>query len=175
MCIRDRSRILSTLLLLQNGYEWAKFESIDNLIEKRRTEYYGTLKEGQQNRYSSREDISAWILFLCDIWLQSIRNLVPAPLTETPPTLDSTDIPLRNKNITSHSTEPGNPPVYLNTRQKRILSFMEDEGPVKVSDIAQALKPVSINTIKKDLLYLRQQNFVEIHGVLKGSIYTLKK
>ena len=28
---------------------------------------------------------------------------------------------------------------------------------------------------KKDLLYLRQQNFVEIHGVLKGSIYTLKK
>ena len=40
---------------------------------------------------------------------------------------------------------------------------------------AQALKPVSINTIKKDLLYLRQQSFVEIHGVLKGSIYTLKK
>ena len=171
----ELSRILSTLLLLQNGYEWAKFESIDNLIEKRRTEYYGTLKEGQQNRYSSREDISAWILFLCDIWLQSIRNLVPAPLTETPPTLDSTDIPLRNKNITSRSAEPGNPPVYLNARQKRILSFMEDEGPVKVSDIAQALKPVSINTIKKDLLYLRQQSFVEIHGVLKGSIYTLKK
>ena len=52
---------------------------------------------------------------------------------------------------------------------------MEDEGPVKVSDIAQALKPVSINTIKKDLLYLRQQRIVEIHGVLKGSIYTLKK
>lgn len=44
----ELSRILSTLLLLQNGYEWAKFESIDNLIEKRRTEYYGTLKEGQQ-------------------------------------------------------------------------------------------------------------------------------
>lgn len=171
----ELSRILSTLLLLQNGYEWAKFESIDNLIEKRRTEYYGTLKEGQQNRYSSREDISAWILFLCDIWLQSIRNLVPAPLTETTPSLDSTDIPLRNKNITSRSAEPGNPPVYLNARQKRILSFMEDEGPVKVSDIAQALKPVSINTIKKDLLYLRQQSFVEIHGVLKGSIYTLKK
>ena len=167
----ELSRILSTLLLLQNGYEWAKFESIDNLIEKRRTEYYGTLKEGQQNRYSSREDISAWILFLCDIWLQSIRNLVPAPLTETTPSLDSTDIPLQNKDITTS----GNPPVYLNARQKRILSFMEDEGPVKVSDIAQALKPVSINTIKKDLLYLRQQSFVEIHGVLKGSIYTLKK
>ena len=105
----ELSRILSTLLLLQNGYEWAKFESIDNLIEKRRTEYYGTLKEGQQNRYSSREDISAWILFLCDIWLQSIRNLVPAPLTETTPSLDSTDIPLQNKDITTS----GNPPVYL--------------------------------------------------------------
>ena len=50
---------------------------------------------------------------------------------------------------------------------------MEDEGPVKVRDIAQALKPVSINTIKKDLLYLRQQNFVEIHGVLKGSICSI--
>ena len=97
----ELSRILSTLLLLQNGYEWAKFESIDNLIEKRRTEYYGTLKEGQQNRYSSREDISAWILFLCDIWLQSIRNLVPAPLTETTPSLDSTDPPTKQEyNVT---------------------------------------------------------------------------
>ena len=99
----------------------------------------------------------------------------PRPINRDAPTLDSTDIPLRNKNITSRSAEPGNPPVYLNARQKRILSFMEDEGPVKVSDITQALKPVSINTIKKDLFYLRQQNFVEIHGVLKGSIYTLKK
>lgn len=69
----------------------------------------------------------------------------------------------------------GQPACLSERPAKRILSFMEDEGPVKVSDITQALKPVSINTIKKDLLYLRQQNFVEIHGVLKGSIYTLKK
>jgi len=81
----ELSRILSTLLLLQNGYEWAKFESIDNLIEKRRTEYYGTLKEGQQNRYSSREDISAWILFLCDIMASIHTKPRPHPINRDDP------------------------------------------------------------------------------------------
>lgn len=69
----------------------------------------------------------------------------------------------------------GQPACLSERPAKTDIVFHGRRRPGKVGDIAQALKPVSINTIKKDLLYLRQQNFVEIHGVLKGSIYTLKK
>ncbi len=166
----ELSRILSTLLLLQNGYTWAKAVAIDKIIEKYRTDYYRTLKEGQQNRYSSHEETSGWILYLCDIWLKSVQTLVKGVPKAAQGRAEST---IEQVEASSESTSKT--PCYLNPRQKQIVSFIEEEEPVKVSDIAHEFNSVSINTIKKDLLYLRQQDIIEIHGVLKGAIYTLKK
>lgn len=171
----ELSRLLSTLLLLQNGYEWAREVSVDRLIEQRRTAYYQTLKRGQQNRYSSQENITAWVLFLCDIWLQALRSLMPDNAN------DSNTLPAAApaKSVSAKPAETpatrAAPPLYLNARQKQILAFLEEAEPAKVSDITHALKTISINTIKKDLLYLRQNGLIESHGQLKGTIYTLKK
>ena len=172
----ELSRILSTLLLLQNHYEWAREVSIDSLIEQQRSTYYQTLKRGQQNRYSSQENITAWVLFLCNIWLQALRSLVAEmPETEvTPPVFPSGVIHTSSPAAPEAETPPAQP-VYLNSRQKQILSILAREEPAKVSDIARLLQGVSINTLKKDLLYLRQKNIITAHGVLKGTIYTLKK
>ena len=171
----ELSRILSTLLLLQNHYAWAREVSIDSLIEQQRSTYYQTLKRGQQNRYSSQENITAWILFLCNIWLQALRSLV-TNLPETkvaPPVSPSGE--LHTPSSATPAENPATPPVYLNSRQKRVLAVLEREEPAKVSDLAHRLQGVSINTLKKDLLYLRQHNLIMAHGVLKGTIYTLKK
>ena len=167
------SRILSTLLLLQNGYEWAGQTPIDSFIEKNRTHYHGTLKKGQQNRYSVDEDITEWVQCLCRIWLQALHSLLPSkeiqpPVQPSPPAKTVSSKANRQPDI------PRKNLVYLNARQKKILAYMREEEPVKVSDIACALGSVSINTIKKDLLYLRQQNLIESHGLLKGTSYTLK-
>lgn len=171
----ELSRILSTLLLLQNHYEWARATSIDSLIEQQRSTYYQTLKRGQQNRYSSQENITPWVLFLCNIWLQALRSLV-TNLPETkvaPPVSPSGE--LHTPSSATPAENPATPPVYLNSRQKRVLAVLEREEPAKVSDLAHRLQGVSINTLKKDLLYLRQHNLITAHGVLKGTIYTLKK
>ncbi|WP_346694895.1 Fic family protein [Barnesiella viscericola] len=171
----ELSRILSTLLLLQNHYEWARATSIDSLIEQQRSTYYQTLKRGQQNRYSSQENITAWVLFLCNIWLQALRSLVAGlPKPEVNPQAVPT-IPVPESLAAPEAKTPPAPPVYLNSRQKRVLAVLEREEPAKVSDLAHRLQGVSINTLKKDLLYLRQHNLITAHGVLKGTIYTLKK
>ena len=161
--------------MLQNHYAWAREVSIDSLIEQQRSTYYQTLKRGQQNRYSSQENITAWILFLCNIWLQALRSLV-TNLPETkvaPPVSPSGE--LHTPSSATPAENPATPPVYLNSRQKRVLAVLEREEPAKVSDLAHRLQGVSINTLKKDLLYLRQHNLIMAHGVLKGTIYTLKK
>lgn len=175
----ELSRILSTLLMLQNRYEWAREVSVDSFIERRRTTYYQTLKRGQQNRYSSQEEITPWVLFLCDTWLQSLHSLMPEQAGTTPAS------PRPAETVVPATTEPtvtplspvveAAPPIYLNARQKQILACLKRKEPAKVSDIAHALKTISINTLKKDLLYLRQKGLIESHGVLKGTIYTLKK
>ena len=167
----ELSRILSTLLLIQNGYEWAKFISIDSLFEKHRTEYYKTLKEGQQNRYSQREDITPWVRFLCDMWRQSVKALVP----ELPQSAGQNQERKPQSPPRATPAKEAGAPLYLNLRQKKIVAFVAKEGPVKVGDIARVFPSVSIHTIKKDMLYLRQQNLVEVHGVLKGTLYTSKQ
>lgn len=173
----ELSRILSTLLMLQNRYEWAREVSIDSFIEQRRTAYYQTLKRGQQNRYSTQENITPWILFLCDTWLQSLHSLMPEQpeATIALPRQAETDVPPQPTAAPALPVAEAGTPVYLNVRQKQILALLKRKEPAKVSDIAHALKTISINTIKKDLLYLRQKELIESHGVLKGTIYTLKK
>lgn len=173
----ELSRILSTLLMLQNRYEWAREVSIDSFIEQRRTAYYQTLKRGQQNRYSTQENITPWILFLCDTWLQSLHSLIPeqAEATTALPRQAETDVPAQPTAPPVSPVAEAGTPVYLNARQKQILALLKRKEPAKVSDISRTLKTISINTIKKDLLYLRQKELIESHGVLKGTIYTLKK
>lgn len=171
----ELSRILSTLLLLQNHYEWARDTSVDSLIEKQRSTYYQTLKRGQQNRYSSQENITAWVLFLCDVWLQAIRSLTADLTTPEEAPQATPTIPAPESSAAPEAETPPAPPVYLNSRQKQILAILAREEPAKVSDIARQLQTVSINTLKKDLLYLRQKSLIRAHGVLKGTIYTLKK
>ena len=163
--------------MLQNRYEWAREVSIDSFIEQRRTAYYQTLKRGQQNRYSTQENITPWILFLCDTWLQSLHSLMPEQpeATTALPRQAETDVPPQPTAAPALPVAKAGTPVYLNARQKQILALLKRKEPAKVSDIAHALKTISINTIKKDLLYLRQKELIESHGVLKGTIYTLKK
>ena len=163
--------------MLQNHYEWAREISIDSFIEQRRTTYYQTLKRGQQNRNSTQESITPWVLFLCDTWLQSLHSLMSeqAEATTALPRQAETDVPAQPTAPPVSPVAESGTPVYLNARQKQILAFLKREEPAKVGDIAHALKTISINTLKKDLLYLRQKNLIESHGVLKGTIYTVKK
>src|SRR5680860_1496393 len=57
------SRLLTTLLLLQNGYLFIQYVSFENLIEKSKKQYYQALMEGQKNRRKENENISKWLLF----------------------------------------------------------------------------------------------------------------
>lgn len=64
------SRLLTTLLLLQNGYEWVEYISFEHEIEKRKKKYYQALRNCQAKR--PNEDITEWIEFFLD----SLRNLI---------------------------------------------------------------------------------------------------
>ena len=61
------SRVLTNLLLLQNGYEFTKYVSQEALIEEVKNEYYLSLRLSSKNWNTDLEDISHWILFMLDI------------------------------------------------------------------------------------------------------------
>ncbi len=152
------SRLLTTLLLLQNDYLFIQYASFENLIEKSKKEYYQALMEGQKNRNPSEaghvkknENISKWMVFFLD------------KLNELTQKLEAKYDIFKSKG------------GYLNERQKLIKEFLLKNQPLKLSDIARKFENININTIKKDLQYLKKEQVITSIGKGKGTIYIIEK
>jgi Fic family protein len=57
------SRLLTTLLMMKQDYQFIQYISSENVIEARKDEYYRVLVESQKDRYKDSGRINAWILF----------------------------------------------------------------------------------------------------------------
>lgn len=145
------SRLLTTLLLLQNDYLFIQYVSFENLIEKSKKEYYQALMEGQKNKNKENENISKWTLFFID------------KLNELTQKLDAKYDVFKSKG------------GYLNERQKEIRNYLEKNQPLKLSDIAKNFENININTIKKDLQYMKREKLISSIGKGKGTVYIIEK
>jgi len=145
------SRLLTNLLLLKNDYLFIQYVSFENLIEQKKKTYYEALMDGQKDRYSENERVDKWMLF----FLQSLEALIDR---------------LEQK-YDVFKTKGG----YLNERQKIIKEFITNNQPIKLSDLVKSMPEISINTLKKDLQYMKAEQIIESVGERKGTIYILKE
>lgn len=144
------SRLMTTLLLLKKGYDFAQYVSFENIIEQRKAEYYRALMASQQYRSTEKEVVGEWMVFFLDC-LQTLTSR-----------LESKYALYKDKG------------GYINERQQRVLAVLQDHQPVKVSDLSALLPDISINTLKKDLQYMVQQGILERLGELKATVYLVK-
>lgn len=145
------SRLLTTLLLLQKDYMFIQYVSFENLIEKTKKEYYQALMEGQKNRNKQSENISKWTLYFLD------------KLSVLTKRLDAKYDVFKSKG------------GYLNERQKEIKEYLIKNQPLKISDIAKKFESININTIKKDLQYMKKEQIITSVGKGKGTVYLIEK
>jgi Fic family protein len=61
------SRLLTNLLLLQQGYAFTALASHEKLIEERKADYYLALKRAQSSWKSDAEDIFPWLIYFLEI------------------------------------------------------------------------------------------------------------
>lgn len=144
------SRLLTTLLLLRHNYPFIQYLSLEHIIEERKKDYYSALMNGQQNRNTDDEIINEWILFFLNCLELLIRKL---------------EIKIAYSAVKS---------IHLNDRHQQIKVLIENRNSVKLNDIVTALKDISVNTIKKDLKFLLNENIIERIGNGKASAYLLK-
>jgi len=64
------SRVLSNLLLLQQGYEYMPYISQEKLIEDNKPEYYVALRQSQKTFRTKNEDLTSWLAFFLKIILE---------------------------------------------------------------------------------------------------------
>ena len=64
---------------------------------------------------------------------------------------------------------------YLNERQKKIMDFISSNQPIRLTDLVQSMPEISSHTLKKDLLYLKTEQFIDSIGKYKGTSYITKE
>ena len=141
------SRLLTTLLLLQQGYDFVQYISFEHVIESKKDEYYHALMQGQKNRYTENEKIDQWLFFFLECMVDLTKRLESKYNTYSKIKLE------------------------LNARQKSILSFIKQEKTTKIGAIDKALSNESRNTIKKDLVYLLNEGLILRTGSGRGVQY----
>jgi Fic family protein len=139
------SRLLGTLLLLKNGYNWIQYVSFENEIEQRKLDYYRVLMECQQKRPG--EEIQPWVMFFTSC-LNSI-------LTKLMTKLEG------QKRMNK-----------LSPKEKTVLTFIENNPGCQSSQIAEKLG-ISLPTVKRMLAELTTSKFILQHGLGKGTNYTM--
>jgi Fic family protein len=73
------SQVVTQLLLLQSGYSYLPYSSLDRVIANRWTDYYLALRQSQANRNLPEPDISAWLFAFLDalrVHATELRNSV---------------------------------------------------------------------------------------------------
>jgi Fic family protein len=61
------SRVLTNLLLLQHGFAYVPYVSLEKLIEDNKSDYYIALRSSQKTFGTKQETIESWTIFLLDV------------------------------------------------------------------------------------------------------------
>lgn len=139
------SRLLSTLALLKNGYQWIQYVSLEHEIEFQKNRYYQTLRTCQAQR--PQEDISLWVSFFFEALIEVQHQLL--------------------SKLSRQGTIAG-----LSPREKAILTFIGERPGTRSGEIAERLD-IPNPTVKRILAQMIKENLLEKHGAGAGTNYSV--
>ena len=142
------SRILTTLLLLQAGYAYAPYSSLESVIERSKEGYYLALRQTQGLIRSDAPNWQPWLVFFLRALQQQMRRLAKK---------------IEHEKIVLSSL----PELSL-----RILDHAREHGRVSIGDIIK-LTGASRNTLKQQFRQLVHKRHLAKHGGGRTTWYTL--
>ncbi len=139
------SRLLTTLLLLKQGYSWIQYVSFEHEIENRKNEYYRVLMQAQRQR--PNEVVTDWLKFFIDC-MQNIQNQLLKKLEES------------------------RAPESTSAREKKILLYIQHHAGCSSGEISRKLN-MALPTVKKALKDMVEKKLIAMEGVGKATGYTI--
>ena len=142
------SRVLTTLLLLQAGYAYVPYSSLESVIENSKEGYYLALRQTQGTIRTVSPNWQPWLIFFMRAMQQQKRRL--AVKVE------------REKNALA----------ALSELAVRILDYVRDHGRVTTRDIVREAG-ASPNTLKATFKSLVEKGLLVRHGGGRSTWYSL--
>lgn len=143
------SRALTNLLLLKSGYLYIPYSSTESIVEDNKEGYYRALRQ-TQTTLKDEPNYEPWLIFfLKTLHKQKIRLEYKLEHTETKK-LSNLDLP---------------------EISAKIMEVFEAKDRATISELSE-LTGTNINTIKKHLASLVENNYLIKHGKTRGVWYT---
>ncbi len=143
------SRVLTTLLLLQAGYAYVPYSSLESVIEQNKEAYYLALRQTQGTIRTDTQNWQPWLLFLLRALAEQVRRL--------------------EKKIEREKLVL----AALPELSLRIVEFAREHGRIRMGD-AIRLTNASRNTLKQHFRALVERGHLGQHGGGRGAWYELK-
>lgn len=143
------SRVLTTLLLLQAGYGYVPYSSLESVIELNKESYYLTLRQTQGTIRSNTPNWQPWLQFFLRTLAEQMRRL--------------------HKKVEHEKLVLAPLPAL----SLQIVEFARDHGRVTMGDMVR-LTGANRNTLKQHLRTLVAQNHLLQRGSGRGVWYELK-
>ena len=142
------SRILTTLLLLQAGYIYVPYSSLESVIEQSKDNYYLALRQTQQSIHTETPNWQPWLLFFMRALQQQKRRL-----------------------FAKVEREKGSL-ALLPELAVKVLDYVRDHGRVTTRDMVREFG-ASPNTLKTTFSSLVKKGLLVRHGGGRSIWYCL--
>ena len=142
------SRLATTLLLQANGFEVGRYVSLERLVEERKDEYYGILRECSEGWHEGRNEIVPWWNYFLGVLRSGYREF--------------------ERQVQSSGARPAKSELVRRT-------VLEQVGRFTLADLAQQARVASPQLIKKVLAELKLEGKITLTGRGRGAYWDLKK
>jgi Fic family protein len=143
------SRVLTTLLLIQAGYAYVPYSSLESVIELNKEAYYLALRQTQGTIRTDAPNWQPWLVFFLRSLAEQVRRL---------------EQKVEREKIVL---------AALPERSLQIVEFAREHGRVTIGD-AIRLTGVSRNTLKQHFRNLVEHGYLNQQGRGRGVWYELK-
>jgi len=143
------SRVLTTLLLLQAGYAYVPYSSLESVIEQSKEAYYLALRQTQGTIRTETPDWQPWLTFFLRSLAEQVRRL---------------ETKVEREKIVLAAL----PELSL-----QIVEFAREHGRVTIGE-AIRLTGASRNTLKQHFRALAERGTLSQHGRGRGAWYDLR-
>lgn len=141
------SRVLTTLLLLQAGYAYVPYSSLESVVEANKEAYYPALRQTQGTIRTDTPNWQPWLLFFLRSLDEQVRRL-------------------EKKIEREHLVLASLPALSL-----QIVDFVREHGRITMAE-AIKLTGASRNTLKQHFRNLVQHRHLDQHGRGRGAWYS---
>jgi Fic family protein len=142
------SRLVTTFLLVQEGFEVCRFISLERIVEQRKEEYYHVLAHCSKGWRSGENDIASWWNFFLSVLRSAYGELA-------------------QKVEGAVSAAPKGDMV------RRIVN--DQVGRFTLSEVAAQIPGVSLALVKRILAAMKKEGLLEVSGRGRGAVWEIRR